>query len=128
MRSVFLALCSTLLVSPPGIASVSDVEAVFPQQMTASKLMRFCASSSLTPKGRTQRLYCDGFVGGVEEGLRLYEYLFPVAPRVSVCVPAGTSSRELSESFIKHATSVGVDLQKPAAAIVLESLKKKFPC
>ena len=90
--------------------------------------MTFCASSALTARGRTQRRYCDGFVSGVEEGLRLYEFSFPVAPRVSVCVPAGTSSRELSQAFIQYATSMDVDLDKPAAAIVLEALKTKFAC
>ncbi len=128
MRPTFLALCSTLLVSQPGTASTSDVETVFPQQMNARKLMTFCASSALTAKGRIQRRYCDGFVSGVEEGLRLYEYSFPVAPRVSVCVPAGTSSRELSQAFIQHATSKGAGLDQPAAAVVLEALQKKFAC
>ena len=130
MRPVFLALCSTLLVSPPGSASTSDsdVEVVFPQQMNAKQLMTFCASSALTARGRIQRRYCDGFVSGVEEGLRLYEFSFPVTPRVSVCMPADSSSRELSQAFIQHATSVGVDLEQPAAAIVLEALEKKFPC
>lgn len=90
--------------------------------------MTFCASSNLTKRGRAQRRYCDGFVSGVEEGLRLYEFLFPVAPRVSVCVPMGTSSRELSQAFVQYATSVDVDLEKPAAAIVLEALKKNFAC
>lgn len=128
MKPALLVLCSALLLSLPGIASTSDVEAIFPQQTNARQLMTFCASSNLTTRGRTQRRYCDGFVSGVEEGLRLYEFLFPVAPRVSVCVPVGTSSRELSQAFVQYATSVDVDLEQPAAAIVLEALKKKFPC
>ena len=128
MRPAFLAFCSTLLLSSPGAASNNDAEAVFPQQMNARQLMTFCASSALTARGRTQRRYCDGFVSGVEEGLRLYEFSFPVAPRVSVCMPAGTSSRELSQAFIQYSTSMDVDLEKPAAAVVLEALKKKFAC
>jgi hypothetical protein len=128
MKPAFLALCSTLLFSSPGTASISDVESVFPQQINARQLMTFCASSNLTTRGRTQRRYCDGFVSGVEEGLRLYEFMFPVAPPVSVCVPVGTSSRELSQAFVQYATSVDVDLEKPAAAVVLEALKKNFAC
>lgn len=128
MRPAFLALCSTLLLPLPGIASTDDDEAVFPQQMDARRLLTFCASSALTPKGRIQRRYCDGFVSGIEEGMRLYKFNYPAKPGVGICVPAGTSSRELSQAFIRHATAKGVDLQQPAAAVVLEALQQGFAC
>jgi len=128
MRSVSIALCSTLLSPLPGTASTGDVEAVFPQQMNARKLMTFCASSALTAKGRTQRRYCDGFVSGIEEGMRLYKFTFPAESDAAVCVPAGTSSRALSQAFVQHAASNGVDLERPAAAVVLEALQKGFAC
>lgn len=128
MRSAFVAMCSTLLLPLPGTASIGDSEAVFPQQMDARKLMIFCASSTLTAKGRTQRRYCDGFVSGIEEGMRLYKFTYPAGSDVAVCVPSGASSRTLSQAFVRHATSKGVDLEQPAAAIVLEALHKEFAC
>ena len=128
MRSAFIALCSTLLLPLSGTASTSDVEAVFPQQMNARKLMTFCASSALTAKGRTQRRYCDGFVSGIEEGMRLYKFTYPTESDVAVCVLASTSSRALSQAFIQHASSKGVDLEQPAAAVVLEALQQRFAC
>jgi hypothetical protein len=128
MRSALIALCSTLLFPLPGTASTSDDEAVFPQQMNAKKLMTYCASSALTTRGRTQRGYCDGFVSGIEEVIRLYKVTFTAESNVAVCVPAGTSSRTLSQAFIQHATSKGVDLDQPAAAVVLEALQHRFSC
>jgi len=130
MRSAFFALCATLLLllPLPGTASTSDDEAVFPQQMNARQLMTFCASSALTSKGRAQRRYCDGFVSGIEEGMRLYKLTYPSDSDVEVCVPAGTSSRALSQVFIQHASSKGRDLEQPAAAVVLEALQQRFSC
>lgn len=92
--------------------------------------MTFCASSALTAKGRSQRRYCDGFVSGVEEGMRLHKFAHPANSDVDVafCVPAGTSSRALSEAFVRHATTKDVDLEQPAAAVVLEALQKRFAC
>ena len=130
MRPAFLALCSTLLLPLSGNASTDDGEEVFPQQMNAKKLMTFCASSALTAKGRNQRRYCDGFVSGVEEGMRLHKFTHPADSDVDVafCVPAGTNSRALSEAFIRHATKQDVNLEQPAAAVVLEALQRRFPC
>ena len=90
--------------------------------------MNFCASSALTAKGRIQRRYCDGFVSGIEEGMRLYALRNPGESGVAFCVPAGTSSRALSEAFIQYAASKGVDLAQPAAAVVYEALQNRFAC
>ena len=128
MKPAFVAICATLLLPLPGTASTPDDEAVFPQQMNARQLMTFCASSALTAKGRIQRRYCDGFVSGIEEGMRWYKMTYPTESKIALCVPAGTSSRTMSRAFIQHATSKGVDLDKPAAAVVLEALKKEFTC
>jgi hypothetical protein len=128
MRTAFATLCTILLHALPGPALSSDIEAVFPQQMTAKKLMTLCASSSLTAKGRARRRYCDGFVSGIEEGMRLYAFRYPAESKVAVCVAEGTSARVLSEAFIQHASAKGVDLEQPAAAVVLSALQKRFAC
>ena len=96
--------------------------------MNAGKLMTYCASSALTTRGRTQLRYCDGFESGIEEVMRLYKVTFTTESIVAVCVPAGTSSHALSQAFVQHATSKGVDLDQPAAAVVLEALRHKFAC
>ena len=128
MKSALIALCTALLLPSPGTASTSDGDTVFPQQMNARQLMTFCASSALTAKGRTRRRYCDGFVSGIEEGMRLFKSTYPTESKVAFCVPEGTSSRTLSQAFIQHATSKGVDLDQPAAAVVLEALQRRFAC
>ena len=128
MKSLLLGLCAVLLYPLPGFASTSDTEVLFPQQMSAKDLMTLCASSSLTAKGRARRRYCDGFVSGVEEGMRLYKLRYSIESAASVCVPDGTSSRVMAQMFIRYATGKGVDLQQPAASVVLEALRKAFAC
>lgn len=128
MRSASIALCATLLASLSATASTGDDETVFPQQMEARQLLTFCASSNLTAKGRIQRRYCDGFVSGIEEGMRLFQFASSAGSGLTACVPSGTSSRALSQAFIQHATSKGVNLAQPAAAVVLEALQRRFPC
>ena len=101
---------------------------MFPQQMSANELLVLCASSSLTAKGRLRRRYCDGFVSGIEEGLRVYSLQFPSQMSNTVCVPEGTSSRAMSEAFVKYASKKGVALDQPAAAVVIDALGKSFAC
>lgn len=128
MRYLVLGVFATLLGSVPGSALAQDAEPLFPQQMSAEGLMVLCASSSLTAKGRLRRRYCDGFVSGIEEGLRVYSQQFPSQMPKSVCVPAGTSSRSMSEAFVTYASKKGVALEQPAAAVVIEALGKSFAC
>jgi len=96
--------------------------------MSAKELMVLCASSSLTAKGRIRRRYCDGFVSGIEEGLRVNSLQFPSQMPKSICVPAGINSRSMSEAFVKYASKKGVALEQPAAAVVIEALSKSFAC
>lgn len=96
--------------------------------MSAKELLVLCASSSLTAKGRLRRSYCDGFVSGVEEGLRVYSQQHPYEMPKTVCVPAGTSSRSMSEAFVRYASKKGVALEQPAAAVVIEALGTSFAC
>ena len=96
--------------------------------MDAQQLLILCASSSLTANGRLRRRYCDGFVSGVEEGLRVQHQRFPAQMSKTVCVPAGTSSRVMSEAFVTYASRQGVELGKPAAAVVIDALAESFKC
>jgi hypothetical protein len=127
MRSNPIGIC--VLLAFPLLASASEIsEDFFPQQMSANDLMRTCAASSLTAKGRVRRRYCDGFVSGVEEGMRLFQLRHSINSVPAVCVPPGTTSRTLTGAFIKYASGKGVDLDQPAAAVVIESLENAFAC
>ena len=128
MKLLLATLCTMLLYPLPGSASSADTESVFPQRISAQNLLTMCASSALTRKGQARRRYCDGFVSGVEEGMRLFQLGNPVESATRVCVPEGSSARVLSEAFIKHASAKGVDLGQPAAAVVLAALQKQFAC
>lgn len=130
MRSSIFALCVVLGYTLSASASTDkeDSDVFFPQQMSASDLMKTCASSSLTAKGRARRRYCDGFVSGVEEGMRLFQIRHSISSVPAVCVPAGTTARTLTTAFVNHASTKGVNLEQPAAAVVIEALEKVFSC
>lgn len=128
MRYFFLCAFTALLWPIPGSASAQDAQPVFPQQMNANELLLLCASSSLTVNGRLRRRYCDGFISGIEEGLRVYNLQFPSQMPNTLCVPAGTSSRAMSEAFVKYASRKDVALDQPAAAVVIAALGRSFAC
>ncbi len=128
MRHLILFAFVTMLWPVSSVASDQDATPVFPQQMTASQLKFYCAASSLTSKGRLRRRYCVGFISGVEEGLRVYQLRHPSETPALMCVPTGTSSKQMSEVFIRYAARKGVELEQPAAAVVIEALAEAYAC
>ena len=118
---VFMPLC---LLLAAGAAGADEPAAVHPQQLSARDLLQACASSALTATGRERRRYCDGFVSGVEEGVRLGVQ----APEMSICVPADISARRLSEAYIRYAADHRNDLGRPAAVVVMDALRETYPC
>lgn len=117
-------------MSVPAIAQEVDGEPdrYFPQQLSASDLLAACASSSLTATGRTRQRYCLGFLSGVEETFRLLQLPDASTGGNRLCAPDSTSARTLANVFVRHASEPGVDLNRPAAMVVLDALKKGFPC
>ena len=102
-------------------------EQYFPQQITAKKLLVYCASSAMTKAGRERRQYCAGFVSGVEESVKLLGGASPVsAPRI--CVPEGASARKIAESYSDYALPRQGSMDRPAAAVVIEALLDRYPC
>jgi len=99
----------------------------FPQQLTASRLLVYCAGSSLTSTGRERAKACGGFISGVEEGVRLLEARRLLKEPSGICVPKGTSASAFAKAFRRHAAG-GTRNDQPAAAVVLEMLKKNYPC
>jgi hypothetical protein len=128
IKSLSVWGCAMTLGSVVGAASAQDAAPLFPQQISASELKFFCASSSLTGKGRLRRRYCEGFISGVEEGLRISQLQNASAAPALMCVPNGTSSRQMSEVFIRYASRKGVVLEQPAAAVVIEALRDAYAC
>ncbi len=99
----------------------------FPQQITAKKLLVYCASSAMTKAGRERRQYCAGFVSGVEESVRLLGGgASKSAPRI--CVPEGVSARKIAEGYIDYALPRQGSMDQPAVAVVVESLRDRYPC
>jgi hypothetical protein len=99
----------------------------FPQQLTAGRLLYYCAGSSMTSRGRERIKTCAGFISGVEEGVRLLEARKLLSEPSGVCVPAGTSSSRFAEVYRRYGLERRAD-DKPAAAVVLDVLRRAYPC
>lgn len=98
----------------------------FPQQMSASQLLKACASSTLSRAGSARRNYCNGFISGVEEAVRILQEQHRLTP--AVCLPGKTSSRSLSAAFVRYSAGHQKDMNRPAASVVLEALTATWPC
>ncbi|MCL6414402.1 hypothetical protein MIB92_01950 [Aestuariirhabdus sp. Z084] len=114
-----------LVLALPAFAQEADSEAFFPQQMNARQLLLQCSSSSMTASGRERQRYCDGFISGIEESLRLAA---PLHAKQLICAPEGVRAKQLSRAFISFANSHQADLVKPAAAVVVDALSSTYPC
>ena len=126
---VGLVLAAVLTVTPWWATADDDTpDRYFPQQMTAKELLRACASSSLTKRGRERQRYCHGFVSGVEEGVRLAQSRHRSDRSLALCVPPARTAREFADVYMRFAGRKGVDLDKPAALVVVEALRDAYAC
>ena len=126
---VLIVVLLGLLAAPVFSAEKSDVpDAVFPQKLTASKLMVYCASSSMTATGRLRQRYCDGFISGIEEGVRVLTLTSRLEASPSLCVPANVSSQQIRSAFVKNSANMERSKDKPAAMFTIEVLERAFPC
>jgi hypothetical protein len=105
---------------------VPQDQAQFPQQMSASRLLKYCASSALTQAGRERRRYCAGFTSGVEETLRILQQQHKL--EASVCLPDDVRTKALTDAFIRYSADRQKHLEKPASAMVMEALTHTWPC
>ncbi|MCP3870814.1 MAG: hypothetical protein GY703_22510 [Gammaproteobacteria bacterium] len=127
MRTVIIVL-GLLAVSFTAAGQEQEVtELYFPQQISAKKLLNYCASSGLTKSGRERQRYCAGFVSGVEESVRLLESRRPDGGN-PLCVPEGTSARKLVDSFMKYSLARKQGLDQPAVVEVIDALQSGYPC
>jgi len=100
-------------------------ESLFPQQMTAQKLLTTCSSSYMSSMGRQRQKYCSGFISGVEESTRLQDKANITS---KICLPKGKTSSQYRDIYMKYASRKTTDLSKPAALVVTEALQDAFPC
>lgn len=103
-------------------------QAIFPQQITAYDLLKYCSSSSLTDPGRKRQRYCYGFISGAEEAIRLTLHLSGQPVALRICVPDGVTSRNLANAYIQYAGHRDANLTRPAVQVVLEALSNAYPC
>ena len=124
--------CACLMLLWAGQALAADRHAesgdVFPERMNAHQLLTACNASSITSSGRQNRYYCDGFVSGVEEAVRLYQPVSSTLPYVRICMPASVSTRELRNILTRYATRYKSELGKPAARFTFNALQWAYPC
>jgi hypothetical protein len=106
---------------------VPDEEIYFPQQMTAKELLNACASSTMTNRGRKSRKFCEGFISGVEETLRLQSMKQPSNDSKLLCVHKGKSASNFADMYINYATK-RKSLDAPAASVVMAALQDAYPC
>ena len=128
MKSFFFVFITALAVPAGAQEPAEETDTYFPQQLSARDLLTTCSSSSLIAIGRSRQRYCRGFVSGIEEAVRLLQLRDSSIARTPFCVPAGTTSRELANVFIRHASGPGIDLDRPSTSVVFEALTARFPC
>jgi hypothetical protein len=105
-----------------------DVDALFPQQLSARTLLTYCASSSITDRGRQRQRYCAGFISGVEESLRLLQKPDGQGRFPALCASANTTARELQDAYVRYAARSDADLTRPAALVAFEALAAAYAC
>lgn len=103
-------------------------DTLFPQQLSARVLMTYCASSSITDRGRQRQRYCAGFVSGVEESMRLLGAGPAQGGYPTLCAPANMTARHFQQAYIRYASRRDTNLDRPAVLVVAEALQAAFPC
>ena len=129
---VIACSCVCLMLLWTGQALSNDTHAqtadIFPERLNAQQLLNFCNASSITNRGRQNRYYCDGFISGVEEAVRVYQPVPYEMSHARICMPPTTSTRELRNIITRYATRHRSELGKPAAQFTLSALQWAYPC
>ncbi len=94
-----------------------------PVRETADDLLKACAASSLTPRGRLRLRYCYGYLTGVEETMRVM-----MEGKAALCPPSGTTPRELARTYVVYATTHKNLLTLPAVTVAARALQDRYPC
>jgi len=126
-----LLLLVILCLSANAVLSAEQevpTDVVFPQKLTAAELRVYCAASAISATGRQRQRYCDGFLSGMEEGIRVLGLISGNKGVATLCVPASVSAREMRAAFVKHSAALNPPTDKPAVRYAIEVLEKAYPC
>jgi len=129
MQVKFLAAILGLCLTAPSFSheETGGLEQYFPQQISAKKLLNYCASSNMTQSGRERRRYCSGFVSGVEETVRLLTSK-QAGHKQTICVPKNVNARKLADGYVDYARQLQDNMDLPAVLMVTDALKRRYPC
>ena len=94
-----------------------------PVRETAGGLLKACAGTSLTPRGRLRLRYCYGYLAGIEEVMRLM-----MEKKDTICTAPGTTIRELARVFVVYASPRRDEFHLPAVTMAARALRERFPC
>lgn len=128
MRALILLLLWVISTPVPAAEMKADYDIVFPQKLTANELQVFCAASSMSNTGRQRQRYCEGFLSGIEEGVRVLGLIHRKEMTPSLCMPADISAREMRSAFVRNSVGMEPAKDKPSAMFAIEVLEKSYPC
>jgi len=128
MRTLFLLLLWVIATPIPAAEEKVAADTIFPQKLTAGELKVFCAASVMTNIGRQRQRYCDGFLSGIEEGVRVLGLNSKMEAAPSLCVPADVPAWQMRSTFVKNSAGMQPAKDKPAAMYAIEVLEKSYPC
>ncbi|MEE4218993.1 MAG: Rap1a/Tai family immunity protein [Xanthomonadales bacterium] len=128
MRALFLLLLCVIStpIAAAEMEAVDDI--VFPQKLTAKELQVFCAASGMSNTGRQRQRYCEGFLSGIEEAVRVLGLIRKTEMTSFLCMPADISAREMRSAFVRNSVAMEPAKDKPSAMYAIEVLGKSYPC
>jgi hypothetical protein len=123
VHSLLLLILSSATVAGWAQEPESPDPPVPPVKESAGGLLKACAASSLTPRGRLRLRYCYGYLTGVEETMRVLMKTQDV-----LCPPPAITTRELARVYVSYASVRSDSLHLPAVTMVARALRDRFPC
>lgn len=64
----------------------------------------------------------------MEETIRIALQASKQLQALKICTPEDITSRKLAEAYLRYSKTQRVDLQQPAAKLVIEALSNAYPC
>jgi Rap1a immunity proteins len=92
-----------------------------PEMFSGNHWYRVCLGMDQDIPGDTGRMYCHGFVGGVDA-------TNATLPQPYFCGQAGTNLAQLTRIAVKYLLDHPAELHQDFGTLVLRSLVDAFPC
>jgi hypothetical protein len=115
MPKIFFVLCAMSALSVPMTATA----------FTGNQLLALCEQPNRMSEG-----YCIGFISGIDEGFRAAEFLYRhLRPDEGHhCRPNGVNAGQLQDIVMRDLRQSPQRRHEPASLLVLDSLRRAFPC